>query len=80
MPKLKSVIVYWETSLTRNSMGLERSVGLGGCQITEWPLAYFNIVTVPYEMVRLERMSDCTVDGRQITEVHYSSTSCLGGT
>ena len=25
----------------------------------EWLLAYFNMVTVPHKMVRLERISDC---------------------
>jgi hypothetical protein len=40
-------------------MGLGRSVGLGGCRITEWLLAYFDIVTVPHNiMVELNPMSD----------------------
>ena len=34
-------------------MGLERSVGLGGGQITEGLLAHFTMVTVPYENVGL---------------------------
>ena len=53
-----TVHTYSETTLIQHSMGLERSVGLGGCRITEWPLAYFSIVTVPHKMAGLERMSD----------------------
>ena len=49
---------YSETSLIRHSMRLEKSVRLGGCRITEWLLAYFNIVIVSQKMVRLERISD----------------------
>jgi hypothetical protein len=41
-------------------MGIEEflSVGLGGCRIMKCLLPYFTMVTVPHEMVRLERMSD----------------------
>ena len=49
---------YSETSLIRHSVGLDKSVGLGGCWITKGLLAYLNMVTVPHKMVVLERMSD----------------------
>ena len=39
-------------------MGPENNVGLGGCRITECLLPYFNMVTLPHEMVGLERMSN----------------------
>ena len=39
-------------------MGPENNVRLGGCQITECLLPYFNMVTALHEMVGLERMLD----------------------
>ena len=39
-------------SLFQHSVGLEKGVGLGVCQI------YCSIVTVPHKMVGLGRMSD----------------------
>jgi hypothetical protein len=75
--------MYSETSLIQHSIGLEMNIGLGGCRIMEWLLAYFNMVTVPHEMVGLERMLDyrgvrlqrfhCTYT---CTYVHLMSTSC----
>ena len=35
-----------------------KPVDLGGCLIAELLLAYFNMVSVPHNMVRLERMLD----------------------
>ena len=49
---------YSETSLIRHSMGPENNVELGGCRIMECLLPYFSMVTVPHEMVGLERMLD----------------------
>ena len=49
---------YSKTSLIQHSMEPKESIRLGGCRISEGLLAYFNIVTVPHEMVGLERMSD----------------------
>ena len=39
-------------------MGPENNVGLGGSWIMECLLPYLSIVTVPYIMVKLERMLD----------------------
>ena len=46
--------MYSETSLIQHSMRFEKSVRLGGCWITEWLLAYFNMVTVPDKMAGLQ--------------------------
>ena len=53
-----TVSTYSETSLIRHSMGPDNDVGLGGCWIMECLLPYLCMVTVPYVMVRLERMLD----------------------
>ena len=44
-------------------MGPRNNIRLGGCQITVWLLAYFNMVTVPHKMVdyrecRITEVSD----------------------
>jgi hypothetical protein len=50
-------------------MGPENNVGLVGCQITKCLLPYFNVVTVPHEMVGLERMPDYR--GVGLERFHY---------
>ena len=70
---------YSETSLIRHSMGPENSVGLGGCRITECLLPCFNMVTVPHEMVGLERMLDCTDVGLERFHCIYVLLMWLSG-
>ena len=53
--------MYRETSVIRHSMGLERSVGLGGCRITEYLLSCSSMWTAPHQVVRLHlRRFRCT--------------------
>ena len=74
-----NVLVYSETSLIRHSMGSENNVGLGGCLIMECLLPYFNMVTVPHKMVRLERMLDDRGVGLEIFHCTiYTCPSCAG--
>ena len=54
--------------------GIQKSVRLGGCKITEGLLAYFGMVTVPHKMVGLERMLDYR--GFRLEKLHYSLYVC----
>ena len=56
---------YSETSLIRHSMGLETNIGLGGFWITEGLSAYFDMVTVLHQVVRLAEISDYRGAGLQ---------------
>ena len=49
--------VHSETSPNRHSM-VVKNVEVEGCRIMEGLLPNFNIMTVPHEMVGLERMLD----------------------